>query len=280
MARAVDLELELRDVSPRVWRRVRVTVNLTLADLHRVIQVLMSWGDYHLHVFEVGEREYSPQPEDLDDDDPPGRWAGDDADLTIARALADAGGRLQYVYDFGDDWRLSIESVGDAVATLPFPECLAGELAGPPEDSGGPRAHQQLLDMWRAKGRRGLDPELREWLPPDFDALRFDVEAANLRLQESFAGAPADAGSASSPDEQLLQDLTLLLLRLGSWQERSGAWVADKTMRVDVLEALSGAGYLRTNPHRKSVVLSDLGVRRAEALRARVAALLDVRSRR
>ena len=51
MARAYELDLELRDTTPRVWRRVRVPTDLSLADLHRVIQVVMHWDDVHLHVF-------------------------------------------------------------------------------------------------------------------------------------------------------------------------------------------------------------------------------------
>lgn len=55
-----DIEIELTGVTPRVWRRIRIAQARPLAELHRTIQVLMGWGDYHLHVFEVGEREYAP----------------------------------------------------------------------------------------------------------------------------------------------------------------------------------------------------------------------------
>jgi hypothetical protein len=35
----------LRDVHPAVWRRVRLADRLSIADLHRVIQVLMGWDN-------------------------------------------------------------------------------------------------------------------------------------------------------------------------------------------------------------------------------------------
>jgi len=57
MGRAFDLELERRLPGPRIWRGVRVPADLTLADLHRVIQVVMQWDDVHPHVFDVGGRD-------------------------------------------------------------------------------------------------------------------------------------------------------------------------------------------------------------------------------
>jgi hypothetical protein len=280
MARAVDLELHLRDVTPRVWRRVRVPANLRLADVHRVVQILMRWGEMHLHLFEVADREYAPRPEDLEDDDPPDRWAGEDVDITVAQALALGENRFEYLYDFGDEWRLAIAKVGESADSLPLPECLAGELAGPPEDFGGPGVYQRLLDTWQsAGGRRGLDPELRDRLPRNFHPMRFDLDAANLRLADAFSAGRAPRGKAQDPERRLLTDLTLLLLYLGSEQERDGARVAWKTMRFEILDTLAAGGYLITNPHRKSVILTDEGERRAEALRARVAELLGSKSR-
>ena len=37
----LHLKVQLRDVHPAVWRRVRVVDRLSVADLHRVIQALM-----------------------------------------------------------------------------------------------------------------------------------------------------------------------------------------------------------------------------------------------
>jgi hypothetical protein len=34
---------------PRLWRRVTLADNLSIADLHRVVQLLMGWDDDHLH---------------------------------------------------------------------------------------------------------------------------------------------------------------------------------------------------------------------------------------
>jgi hypothetical protein len=49
------LRVELLDVQPLVWRRVRVPVTMTLRALHGVLQLVMGWQDCHLHEFRVGE---------------------------------------------------------------------------------------------------------------------------------------------------------------------------------------------------------------------------------
>lgn len=62
---AVDmlrLRIELEDVEPPIWRAVQVPTDLTLDDLHTVIQVAMGWTDSHLHRFTVGEP-WDPLPE-------------------------------------------------------------------------------------------------------------------------------------------------------------------------------------------------------------------------
>ena len=57
------LRVTLRDVHPRVGRRIAVAEDLTLAQLHRVIQEAFDGEDYHLHEFDIeglkfGRRDY------------------------------------------------------------------------------------------------------------------------------------------------------------------------------------------------------------------------------
>jgi hypothetical protein len=54
----LQLKLLLRDVHPAVWRRVGLADSLSIADLHRVIQLLMGWEDDHLHRFRIHGRDY------------------------------------------------------------------------------------------------------------------------------------------------------------------------------------------------------------------------------
>ena len=276
MARVFDLDLELTGISPRVWRRVRVPADASLTDLHHVIQSVMGWEDYHLHLFEIAGREYSVPPEEAWERD---AWEGiDEATLKLSQAATDGAGSFQYVYDFGDDWRMTARVVDDRVVPgPPHAECLGGERAAPPEDAGGPHAYQEILDGWGKAGRRGLAKEVREWLPRGFDPALFDLAAANERLRSATGLEPVEEAppTFADADEQLLADVTLLALHLGSWEESSGRQTAWKTVRFEVLDVLKRAGLIDTTPARKSVVITDQGIRRATELRNRLAALIN-----
>src|SRR5277367_4407260 len=56
--RLLQLKMLLRDVHPAVWRRVRLTDRLSIAELHQVIQLLMGWGADHLQHFRIHGRDY------------------------------------------------------------------------------------------------------------------------------------------------------------------------------------------------------------------------------
>ena len=59
------IRIELRELEPRIWRRVDVPLSSTLEALHHIIQVAFRWQDYHLYEFVVGERVYGvPSDED------------------------------------------------------------------------------------------------------------------------------------------------------------------------------------------------------------------------
>src|SRR5258707_1303141 len=51
--------------SPPIWRRLLVPADLTLAQLHDVLQAAMGWEDGHMHEFSIGQRRIGrPNPED------------------------------------------------------------------------------------------------------------------------------------------------------------------------------------------------------------------------
>jgi Plasmid pRiA4b ORF-3-like protein len=45
--RIFQLKVQLREVRPPVWRRVLVPGEMSLAELHEVLQVAMGWTDSH-----------------------------------------------------------------------------------------------------------------------------------------------------------------------------------------------------------------------------------------
>lgn len=61
--RLLQLHVELRWVEPVVWRRLLAPDTVTLAKLHRILQITLGWNDSHLHEFMVGSQRYGiPDP--------------------------------------------------------------------------------------------------------------------------------------------------------------------------------------------------------------------------
>jgi len=48
---AVQVHVSLDDIEPRIWRRLIVPLDTTLADMHPIIQVAMGWMAAISHVF-------------------------------------------------------------------------------------------------------------------------------------------------------------------------------------------------------------------------------------
>ena len=55
------LIVKLREIEPRLWRRVDVPLSPTLLASHDIIQVAFLWTNSHLCEFVVGEHVYGEQ---------------------------------------------------------------------------------------------------------------------------------------------------------------------------------------------------------------------------
>src|SRR5580704_14935874 len=63
-----QFKVALVGITPLIWRRVQVTGDYTLAQLHRVLQVVMGWENYHLHMFRIGSKKCGPpDPDGVDE---------------------------------------------------------------------------------------------------------------------------------------------------------------------------------------------------------------------
>jgi hypothetical protein len=177
--RSLILKVTLRGVKPPIWRRLRVAEELTLRDLHHVLQVSLGWTDSHLHEFEISDSRYGmPEPfEDL------GEPPQDERKYRLGELLAE-GGRAVYLYDFGDSWEhvLVLERITSVPGGSARAECLAGARSCPPEDCGGPYGYAELLEALSDPGHE-RHAELREWAGPHIDPEAFDLDAINRDLR-------------------------------------------------------------------------------------------------
>jgi hypothetical protein len=106
---------------------------------------------------------------------------------------------------------------------------------------------------------------------------RIEPSAADAATPEASTAEPAETSAAPENDE-LLADLTLVSLYLGSWQEPAAGGAvhrAWKGHRFEILDALEERGLISASRRAKSLYLTEDGVRRARELAARIRAHLE-----
>ena len=181
------IRVDLDEAKPPIWRRLELASDVTLDQLHDIVQAAMGWTDSHLHEFAKGDNptdrraeHYRPQ-ESLDNDLP----GVDEVSVRLDEVLVEPGDRLFYNYDFGDDWShtLRLEAVSPREPEQPRAACLAGARVCPPEDCGGIWRYHDLLRTL-SQPADADNEELLEWVGPDFDPGRFDVAEVNSVLAE------------------------------------------------------------------------------------------------
>lgn len=169
-----ELRVTLRGVKPAIWRSLRVPGELTLGELHPVLQTAFGWNDSHLHDFTVGEVRFGMT--DVDDE-----FFSVDEHAAPLGAVATTDSTFLYRYDFGDDWEheVKVENVeenGDDALL-----CTGGERACPPEDCGGPPGYASLLKVLANPSHPDF-ADTKRWVGRGFDAEKFSVTAVNKKL--------------------------------------------------------------------------------------------------
>ena len=180
--RVARIRIELRDLEPRVWRRLDVPVSATLATLHEIVQIAMGWRFSHAYEFAVGDRSYG-EPVGADDQ---GIYKA--KSLQLETLIGRGFGRFLYVYDFGDDWRhdVIVEGIHDGDPVMEYPAFVDGARRCPPENVGGVSGFMEFLEAV-------LDPfhkqhaRMVEWYGGPFDPGDMDEKRVRMLLADKAA---------------------------------------------------------------------------------------------
>lgn len=247
---SVTVRADLVDAQPSIWRRVELPSTLHLDELHRLLQVLFDWQDYHLHRFTQGRSPWDQNaelflcPDDVEDGEEEGLPA---CDVRLDEVLAEPGDSLLYAYDYGDGWevRLVVEQVGAPVEQV---KLVTGRGTAPPEDSGGIFAWNDRPGQAPAFDAEQLSAGLEEWerdrlLPPDLMRLRQQVIAtpAEAILDGLLRDADLSAGPTSVSEleaSEMTRPYAWLLRRVGDGLALTAAgWLPPAVVTAVMEEA-------------------------------------------
>lgn len=180
---------EINHSHPPIWRELEVRSDLTLDRVHTLLQAAFDWWDYHLHSFSLGGDPFAREsekflcPYDVEMGETLGVPA---ASVRLDETLQKVGDELFYIYDYGDNWDLTLTltavlpAAGSTPGGSPDGVCVAGARAAPPEDCGGMRDADTLAEVLT-------------------DPAAFDVEEVNaaivdpnpaMRAYETLLGIP------------------------------------------------------------------------------------------
>ena len=171
---AILLKIQIRGIKkPPVWRRLIIPDAFTFAQLHQTIQTAFGWWDEHLYMFQKrpydgGWRINSPEEEEEYREEE----VLDAEEVNIKDFILQHGlEKFVYVYDFGDNWIHDI-TVDDTkyLSSCPYPVCLDGKGACPPEDCGGIWGYEEM--------KENMDKDEYSY---------FDKEETNYALKDEFS---------------------------------------------------------------------------------------------
>ena len=191
-------KIELRGITPKIWRRVKVDPSTSLDEFHVIIQVAMGWRNYSFHKFLHKGKEYYIDPDTEFDDG----WEQRMEDGTYMKHNIDlnemdlkVGDKIYYEYDA---WQHNIifEKIVDSVEDKDerLPVLMAGRCACPPENIGGKWGYARMLELLKTKGEgkhkvayENRISELYMWSHIDTPDEEFDPKKYDLkRFQGRF----------------------------------------------------------------------------------------------
>ncbi|RMF23881.1 MAG: plasmid pRiA4b ORF-3 family protein [Cyanobacteria bacterium J083] len=128
-----QLKIVLVGISPMIWRRIKVSSDSTITDLHYIIQIVMGWKEEHLHQFLIHGVHYGISYPGT------GGFIHNAHQVKLAQFSLREREKFSYEYDFYSNWKhqIRVEAILPNDNGLTLLVCTAGKGNCPPENCGG-----------------------------------------------------------------------------------------------------------------------------------------------
>jgi Plasmid pRiA4b ORF-3-like protein len=183
MIEIYQLKIVTVGIKPKIERVLWIQATATFLKLHGILQSLFGLYAYHLFEFYPG---FDASP--ISDGDNHSRLAKNIKLLTEFRYTK----KVDYTYDFGDNWRFSItlQKIVAANPLVHYPVCINGTGGMLIEDCGGPYCYNLLAAWCRNKTTENKEAVLEQFDEDmleeyeDFDPDKFDRDEVNLIISQ------------------------------------------------------------------------------------------------
>lgn len=201
--KVIDFNIIIKGIEPAIWRRIKISSQATLLDLHYVIQHAFGWTNSHLFMFEIGSMQFV-NPPDWEEDAYHYQSAALATLDDFVPKMVSKGEKFLYVYDMGDGWRheIFVENIEESQRAFSGAICIAGARACPPEDVGSAPGYYELLHAIKDPTSEAFK-DYQSWLGYVYDPETLDLERANQFINDYFKTTQL------SPDTYWTKDIPL-----------------------------------------------------------------------
>ena len=184
-----QIHSKLENTELKIWRRFEVMDNTPVSRLAYILMTMYEMQASHLYAFEKTDL-----TQDNDSKIPPitiryelpfeDNYEDNVINPTTATIKSLFSGRknaISFLYDFGDDWEISLECeriiYDSEVSGRLLPRVIDGEGYGVIEDCGGTDGLEEFAAEFKCKDTNKIDPS-------ELNPFFFDKEDMNFRLQK------------------------------------------------------------------------------------------------
>jgi hypothetical protein len=188
---AVQLNARLCGVSPPVTRRLVISEQASLAQLHAALQVAFGWSDEHLYVFQIRGWQFGDPARAIEL-----ALAGGGVDMPLAAFAFEVNEAFQYHYNLFVPWKIDCRIESRSLVPMTEPVgCLAARGDSPDEDLEGPAAYPDWLE---SSSPAWAVHQIEELLDNDLDGAQLRAEVLDI-----VGGARLSQPRRRSIDQQL-----------------------------------------------------------------------------